>query len=447
MTITVIGTGYVGLVLAVGLADFGHQVTGIDTDAAKIKRLAAGDPVIYEPGLAEYLSRNLAAGRLSFTLAGNEDTGDNNIASGDAAAAIGASDVVFLAVGTPPKDDGNADLRYIEAAADFAAANIRGYTVIVTKSTVPVGTNRAIWARVAKADPSADFDVVSNPEFLREGRAVQDFFHPDRVVLGVASPRARETMEGVYRALNLISVPFVVCGLETAELIKYASNAFLAVKIGFINEMANLADAAGADIHAIARAMGMDGRISPKFLHPGPGFGGSCFPKDCRALAAAGDRFGAEQSIVRATLASNERQKLKPVEKLKKHLPVLKDKRVAVLGLAFKQESARVEGSPALVIIRGLLDGGAEVRAHDPKAMDACRLVLPDITYCASSADALCGADAVITAAEWNEYRGLDLAKAAELMRGRVIIDGRNLFEPEEARAAGFTYEGMGRGV
>jgi len=450
MRISVIGTGYVGLVLAVGLADFGHQVTSIDLDKKKIERLKKGDPVIYEPGLAEYLARNLASGRLSFATLGADALDAGAVSNGeppaDAVAAIKASDAVFLAVGTPPKEDGSADLQYIEAAADTVAANLTGYTVVVTKSTVPVGTNRSLMERIRRLNPNADFDVVSNPEFLREGRAVQDFFHPDRVVLGVTSTRAREVMEGVYRALNLISVPFIVCGLETAELIKYASNAFLAVKIGFINEMANLSDAVGADIHVIARAMGMDGRISPKFLHPGPGFGGSCFPKDCRALAAAGQTFGAEQSIVQAVLVSNERQKHMPVAKLKKHLPILKGKRVAVLGLAFKQETDDVRESPALDTVAALLDEGAVVQVHDPKAMESFEAFFPQILYCCSSYDALKGADALVIITEWNEYRSLDVAKAAGLMMGRVIIDGRNVLDPAACRAAGFVYEGIGRG-
>ncbi|MDT8298775.1 MAG: UDP-glucose/GDP-mannose dehydrogenase family protein, partial [Spirochaetaceae bacterium] len=269
--ITIIGTGYVGLVAAIGLSDFGNRVVGADIDPEKIERLKKGIPPIYEPGIEEYLRRNLESKRLSFTT--------------EVEVAVRGSDVVFLAVGTPPSQDGSADLSYLYAAADTIADNAKGYTVVITKSTVPVGTNRALEDRIRARNPQADVDVVSNPEFLREGKAVQDFFHPDRTVVGTESERAKEVIRTIYRALNLISVPFVWCNRETAELIKYASNAFLATKITFINEMANLAEAVGADIHAVAKTMGMDGRISPKFLHPGPGYGGSCFPKDTKAIA------------------------------------------------------------------------------------------------------------------------------------------------------------------
>ncbi|MCK5735028.1 MAG: UDP-glucose/GDP-mannose dehydrogenase family protein, partial [Spirochaetaceae bacterium] len=293
--ITVIGTGYVGLVAALGLSDFGNRVIGADIDPDKISMLQSGKSPIYEKGIEDYLRRNLDSGRLSFTT--------------DVGKAVCNSEVVFLAVGTPPNEDGSADLSYIEAAVDSIVDNAQGYTVVVTKSTVPVGTNRALQERIDTRNPEGDIEIVSNPEFLREGRAIQDFFHPDSTVIGTESPRAKAVMKNVYRALNLISVPFVWCNLETAELIKYASNAFLATKITFINQMANLADAVGADIHMVSKTMGMDGRISSKFLHPGPGYGGSCFPKDTKAVVSTGSRYGVDMSLIESVISANEEQK------------------------------------------------------------------------------------------------------------------------------------------
>ena len=431
--ITVIGTGYVGLVAAIGLADFGNRVVGADIDPEKIAVLKDGRSPIYEPGIEDYLRRNLDSGRLSFT--------------SDVAVAVRGADVVFLAVGTPPRDDGSADLSYLEAAADTVADNAKGYTVVVTKSTVPVGTNRALEERIRKRNPEADVEVVSNPEFLREGRAVQDFFHPDRTVVGTDSERAREMIRLIYRALNLISVPSVWCNRETAELIKYASNAFLATKITFINQMANLADAVGADIHAVAKTMGMDGRISPKFLHPGPGYGGSCFPKDTMAVASTGDSVGVDMSLIKAVIAGNEAQKKRVVPTLRELVGDLQGLTVAVLGLAFKAETDDIRDSPALTVVADLLESGAAVRAHDPQAAENFRRRLPDTECFATSDEALKGADALILLTEWNEYRSLDLASAAEAMRGRTILDARNLLDPELVRRQGFTYRGIGRGV
>ena len=430
--ITVIGTGYVGLVAAIGLADFGNRVIGVDIDSEKIERLKEGISPIFEQGIEKYLLRNLESGRLSFTT--------------DIPRAVKDSEVVFLAVGTPPKDDGSADLSYLEAAADSIADNVDGYTVVVTKSTVPVGTNRMLEKRILGRNPRADVDVVSNPEFLREGRAVQDFFHPDRTVIGTGSERARKVLRTVYRALNLISVPFVWCNQETAELIKYASNAFLATKITFINQMANLADAVGADIHLVAKTMGMDGRISSKFLHPGPGYGGSCFPKDTKAVVSTGDNFGVDMSLIRSVISANEEQKKRVVTVLREMMGSLEGRRVAVLGLSFKAETDDVRDSPSLTVVEELLKAGAEVRAHDPQGADNFRKIIPDTPCFSSSHEALEGADAMITMTEWNEYRALDLIQAAGKMKGRVILDARNLLDPEYARECGFSYRGLGRG-
>lgn len=430
--IAVIGTGYVGLVAAVGLADFGNNVVGCDIDSEKIEKLNKGIPTIYEHGLEDYLKRNVENGRLSFT--------------GDISDAVKNAEVVFLAVGTPPKDDGGADLSQIEEAAKSVARSMDGYTVVVTKSTVPVGTNRSLRAIIENEAPGKEFDVVSNPEFLREGRAVQDFFHPDRIVIGCESDRARAVMEDIYRALYLIQSPFVWCNLETAELVKYASNAFLAVKITYINQMANLAETVGADIHTIAKSMGMDGRISPKFLHPGPGYGGSCFPKDTRAVVTTGEAFGVDMSLIREAVKANEAQKLRMVEKLKRLLGgSFEGKTVAVLGLAFKSETDDVRESPAITIVQALLEGGAKIRAHDPKAMESFKAIFTDIFYASKSYEAAEGADALVILTEWNEYRTLDLKKASTKMDGNVLLDTRNVLFPEDAQEAGLVYEGVGR--
>ena len=456
--ICVVGTGYVGLIAAVGLADFGNTVVGVDIDAAKVSSLNAGIVPIYEPGVDEYLRRNLERKRLSFTT--------------DVVKAVASTEVVIIAVGTPAQADGEADLGFVGVVADSIAAGLDTYKVIVTKSTVPVGTNCWLRNRIALASgkkPGVDFDVVSNPEFLREGKAISDFFHPDRTVIGYESDRAREIMFDVYRALNVISVPFVWCSLETAELIKYASNAFLAVKITYINEMANLAEAAGADIHAVAKTMGMDGRIGPKFLHPGPGYGGSCFPKDTQALVHIGDRYGVDMSLVRSVIAANERQKLRMIDKLKRLLGIaagqdtatdrmvaagtaagtpslLAGKQIAVLGLAFKQETDDIRDSPALTIVAELMARGASVAAYDAKAMDNFRVIYPGVEYRKDAYDVVAGADALVFVTEWNEFRSLDLARIKKAMKGRVILDTRNLLDVDEVRTLGFLYDGVGRG-
>ena len=434
-TITVLGTGYVGLIQAVGLADFGNRVTAVDIRSDVVERLSAGTPTIFEHDLSEYLSRNLESGRLTFTT--------------DVGRAVAAADVVFVAVGTPEAPDGSADLSQVFAVADQIAAHATGLTVVAIKSTVPVGTNRRFCERLNRAS-SAQFVVASNPEFLREGRAVQDFFHPDRVVIGFADSDpglddAKRLMEEVYRPLYLNSVPFVWTNWETAELIKYASNAFLATKITFINQMANLAEAVGADVTAVARTMGMDGRISPKFLHPGPGYGGSCFPKDTKAVAATGHEFGVEMSLVDAVVHANEEQKLRTARKI----ATLVDSpgaRIGVLGLSFKAETDDVRESPALTIVEYLVDAGYVVRVHDPKANDAFRAVVGErVEYARSAIDCANGADALVILTEWNEYRNLDLPATALVMRGDLIIDTRNLLSPEAVVNAGLRYTGTGR--
>ena len=430
--IAVIGTGYVGLVTSVGLADFGNYVVGVDINPEIVEKLNQGTPTIFEHGLEEYLNRNLKTERLRFTT--------------DIGAALKAAEIVFIAVGTPPKENGSADLSQIENVVKAIAENMDAFQVIITKSTVPVGTNRWIEHQLTAAAPGKEFAVVSNPEFLREGKAVQDFFHPDRVVLGCESDRAREYLEDVYRALNLIHVPFVWCNLETAELVKYASNAFLATKITYINQMANLAEAVGADIHTVARSMGMDGRISSKFLHPGPGYGGSCFPKDTRAIAATGDEFGVDMSIIKEVIAANERQKQRVAERLVFLTGPLQGRTVCILGLAFKAETDDVRESPAIAIAERLLEQGATINVHDPEATRNFAAVFGEQVNCFQTEfEALAGADALLIVTEWNEYRNLDLVRARELMAGNVIYDTRNVLDSDKARSLGFVYAGIGR--
>ncbi len=430
--IAIVGTGYVGLVTGMSLADFGNRVVCVDVDKTKIDMLKAGQIPIYEPGLKEPLDKNVREGRLSFTT----DVDD----------AIKNSEVVFIGVGTPPKENGEADLSYVESVVDSISKNLDGYKVIVTKSTVPVGTNRWIKEEISKKTDSTDFDVVSNPEFLREGHAVHDVFHPDRVVIGHETEKAKEIMIDIYRALYLIETPFLFCNLETAELIKYASNAFLATKITFINQVANLCEEIGADVHKVAKGMGMDGRISPKFLHPGPGYGGSCFPKDTRALVEIGKKCGIDMSLVAEVVRANENQKHRMVDKLEKKLKDLKGKRIGILGLAFKAETDDMRESSSIVVIQKLVERGASVIAHDPQAMNNAKQIFGDsIEYADNEYKVMNNADAIVILTEWNQYRSLDLEMAAKLMKGKVILDTRNLLDIERIEKLGFDYEGVGR--
>ena len=429
--ITVIGTGYVGLIASVGLADFGNQVIGVDRDREKINQLKRGTSPLYEPGIDDYLKRNLESGRLSFTT--------------DIGSAVEKADVVFVAVGTPELADGSPDLRYVDSVVGSIAEKMEGYTVIVIKSTVPVGTNRRIQKQIEEINPDADFDIVSNPEFLREGRAIEDFFHPDRTVLGCETDRAKNVMKSVYRALNVISVPFVWCSLETAELVKYASNAFLATKITFINQMANLAEGVGADIHIVAKSMGMDGRISPYFLHPGPGYGGSCFPKDTKAVVDTGEKVGVDMTLIQSVITANEDQKNRMVDKLEKLVGSLEGKTIALLGLAFKQRTDDIRESASINMTRSLIKKGCSVRAHDPKAMINFKKLFPHITYCKDAYDSAEGADAVVILTEWNEYRSLDLDMLKNALKYPNILDTRNLLDSTELKNAGFLYQGVGR--
>lgn len=434
MNVVMIGTGYVGLVSGACFADFGADVVCVDIDPGKIERLRAGEIPIYEPSLDELVARNVAAGRLQFTT--------------DLPAAVREADLVFIAVGTPSRrGDGHADLSYVYAAARQVAAHLSGYTVIVDKSTVPLGTARQVGRIVREASPTADFDVASNPEFLREGAAIGDFMRPDRVVLGVESERAEALLRELYRPLNLIETPIVVTGLETAELIKYAANAFLATKISFINEMAQLCEQAGADVHDVARGIGLDGRIGRKFLHPGPGFGGSCFPKDTLALIRLAQEAGTPSRIVEAVVEVNAAQKARMVLKIRRALGGSEaGKTIAVLGLTFKPNTDDMREAPALAILPPLLDRGARIRAHDPKGMPEARALLPSaVDYCDDPYSAVDGADALVLLTEWNEYRGLDLDEIKRRMAGRVVVDLRNIYDPRRMADEGFDYHCVGR--
>ncbi len=434
MKIAIIGTGYVGLVSGTCLAEFGHQVTCIDVDVEKITALQQGDVPIYEPGLQPMIEKNVRADRLSFTTSLDP--------------AVGSSDVIFIAVGTPAsrRGDGYADLSYVYEAARQIAPHLRRYTVVVNKSTVPVGTARQVARIIRETNPEAEFDVASNPEFLREGAAIGDFMRPDRVVIGVDNPRAEEILKAVYRPLYLIETPFVITTIETAELIKYASNAFLATKISFINEMANLCEEVGADVHAVAKGMGLDGRIGSKFLHPGPGYGGSCFPKDTRALLRIAQEHGVACRIVEAVTEVNAAQKARMVRKIRHAVGGSEaGKTLAVLGLAFKPETDDMREAPSLTILPALMEHGAVIRAHDPQAMSEAAKHLPELVYCDSPYEACRDADAVILMTEWNEYRALDLPRIKSLLKRPIFIDLRNVYEPEHMVRLGFQYECVGR--
>jgi UDPglucose 6-dehydrogenase len=437
--IVVIGTGYVGSVSGACLADFGNHVICVDTNAEKIEALKRGKIPIYEPGLDIVIARNSSCGRLSFTT--------------DIAAAISESNVVFIAVGTPPADDGSADLAYVEAAARQIGTLISTYTVIVDKSTVPIGTGRKVagWVNeeLTRRGQHIEFDVVSNPEFLREGSAVYDFTHPDRVVIGSDSERARKIMKDVYRSLYLNETPYIETNLESAEMIKYASNAFLAVKITFVNEIANLCEKTGANVRDVTLAMGKDGRIGSKFLHPGPGYGGSCFPKDTRALARIGRENNDIQHIVETTIEVNEKQKLRAAQKIEATLGSLDGKTLAMLGLAFKPNTDDMRESPAITICEYLTSRGAKLRLYDPAAIKEAEWRLSPIKgsvyFAADEYDAMQSADALIIATEWNQFRNIDLSKIKKLLNSPIFFDLRNIYRPEEAAAAGLQYYGIGR--
>ena len=488
MNISIIGTGYVGLVTGTCLADFGLSVTCVDQDETKISLLNSGGVPIYEPNIAPLIEKNVSADRLTFTT--------------DLEKAVKQSKVIFIAVGTPPNHDGSANLKQIEKVAQQIAQHLNEYKVIVNKSTVPIGTaakikeiiskNQNVIARseaTKQSHPSSDipasssvipakagihpsviareqsdrsnphlnrrtdvspvypipFDIVSNPEFLREGSAVYDFTHPDKIVIGTTSDRALKIMQEIYRPLYLIDTPFVITNPETAELIKYACNAFLATKITFINEIANLCDKVGADVHQVAKAMGLDGRISPKFLHPGPGYGGSCFPKDTEALYHFASTCGYDFKLLKGVISANNRQRELMVEKIKHHLGNLKGKTIGILGLSFKQNTDDIRKSPAVDIIQLLLKEGARIRCFDPLAMDNSRKILPNLTYCQDEYETARGSDALVIATEWNQFRNLDLSKIKKLLKSPILLDLRNLYDPATLKTLGFIYEGVGR--
>lgn len=430
-----IGTGYVGLVTGACLAEFGHRVTCMDKDVAKIDRLRQGEIPIYEPGLDALVAKNVKDGRLSFT---------ENLAE-----SVSKAQAVFIAVGTPSsrRGDGYADLTYIYEAARDIARHIKNYTVVVDKSTVPVGTARQVARVIKEANPAAQFDVVSNPEFLREGAAISDFMRPDRVVIGVDSEKATEVMKEVYNPLYLISTPFVVTGLETAELIKYASNAFLAMKISFINEMANVCEAVGADVVDLAKAIGLDGRIGRKFLHAGPGYGGSCFPKDTLALLRIAQENGVAVRSVEAAVEINAAQKARMVKKIREALGGSEaGKTIGVLGLTFKPETDDLRDAPALTILPPLFEKGAKIQAHDPQGMVETAKMFPGFRYVGNAYEACDNADVVVLFTEWNQYRALDLEEVKSRMKLPVFVDLRNVYNPQKMKEAGFAYFGVGRG-
>ena len=431
MNICMVGTGYVGLVTGTCLADFGMNVVCVDIDEGKIRALQEGRIPIYEPGLEELVAKNERAGRLRF--------------STDLAAAIEGSLAIFIAVGTPPLPDGSADLTFVRQVAESIAEHANGYKVVVTKSTVPTGTGKMIEDILEARNGAQEFSVVSNPEFLREGSAVSDFLRPDRVVIGARDEKAIEIMKEVYSPLYLIETPFIVTDVESAEMIKYASNGFLAVKISFINEIARLCELVGADVHAVAKGMGLDKRIGPKFLHPGPGFGGSCFPKDTQAVADLARQQGYRFEIIEAAIAANEKTKARMIEKIEALAGPLSGKTVGVLGISFKPETDDIRESASLRIIADLQARGARVRAFDPAGLENARKVLKDVDYARDAYDCASGCDALVLATEWNEFRALDFGELSRRMKSRALVDLRNVYEPEEMRRMGWAYEGVGR--
>ncbi len=433
MNIAMIGAGYVGLVSGACFSEFGHHVVCIDQDQVKVQRLRRNEIPIYEPGLDSLVARTAAAGRLTF--------------DSDLSAAVAQADLVFIAVGTPSRrGDGHADLSFVREAARQIAKALHGHTVVVTKSTVPVGTGRVVAEIIKQTNPAADFDVVSNPEFLREGSAIDDFMRPNRVVIGAESDRAKEVMRQLYRPLFLIETPILFTGLETAELIKYAANGFLAMKISFINQIADLCEKVGADVHDVARGIGLDGRIGAKFLHPGPGYGGSCFPKDTRALVEIARQAGAPVSLIEATDAFNEARKLQMVDRVRQAVGgSLKGRTVALLGLTFKPNTDDMREAPSLAIGPALVEQGAKVQAHDPEGIAEARRLMPDLAYCDDPYAAMAGADALVLVTEWNSYRALDLRRMKAALKQPIVVDLRNIYRPAEMRAAGFQYSSIGR--
>jgi UDPglucose 6-dehydrogenase len=431
MRIVMIGSGYVGLVSGACLSEFGHEVVCVDTDVGKIEGLKAGKIPIYEPGLDEVVATNVKAGRLSFTT--------------ELASAMAGAGAVFIAVGTPSRrGDGHADLSYVYAAAEEIARHLKGYTVVVTKSTVPVGTNAKVAEIISKARPDAEFDVASNPEFLREGSAIEDFRRPDRVVVGCRTERARAVMREIYRPLYLNETPMVFTTCESSEIIKYASNAFLAAKITFINEMANLCEAVGANVQDVARGMGLDGRIGGKFLHAGPGYGGSCFPKDTLALMKTCQELGTPTKIIEAVVAVNDDRKVAMGAKIEKAFGGVKGKTIAILGLTFKPNTDDMRDAPSLVIVPYLKDKGAKIKAFDPEGMKEAKKHF-DVEWCEETYQTLEGADGLVILTEWNEFRALDLGKVKSLLKQPLLVDLRNIYRPDMMAEAGFHYISVGR--
>lgn len=433
MNICVIGTGYVGLVTGTCFAEFGLHVTCVDSDREKIALLSRGISPIFEPGLEEMIKKNLREGRLVFTTEMDK--------------AVENSLVIFIAVGTPSKKDGSVNMTFIDEVAKSIGENLNGYKVIATKSTVPVGTGeriRKIIQQHAKGK-KINFDIVSNPEFLREGSAIEDFMRPNRVVVGANSDQAIAIMKDLYSPLYLIETPFVITNVETAEMIKYASNAFLATKISFINEIANICERVGADVNIVAKGMGLDQRIGPKFLHAGPGYGGSCFPKDTLAIAKIAEKHGYRFEIVRAVMQVNERQKEMMVAKIKKAVGILKGKTLGVLGLSFKPNTDDMREAPSITIIQSLQKEGAKIKAYDPQAMEAAKKIFKNIEYGRDAYEVGKGSDALIIITEWNQFRNLDLKRLKNIMKSPIFIDLRNIYDPAKMREAGFKYFGVGR--
>ena len=431
MRIVMVGAGYVGLVSGACLSQFGHEVICVDSDPARLRALEAGIIPIYEPGLDEVVATNVRAQRLSFT--------------GDLGGAVRSANAVFIAVGTPSREeDGEADLSHVFSAAREIAANLNGYTVVVNKSTVPVGTGARVYDLIRAARPDADFDVASNPEFLREGSAIEDFRHPDRIVVGCESERARDVMREIYRPLYINETPILFTGRESAELIKYASNAFLATKITFINEMADLCERVGADVKDVARGVGLDKRIGSKFLHAGPGFGGSCFPKDTLALLRTSQAHGATTRIVEAVVSVNDRRKQAMVEKIESAFGGLRGKTVALLGLTFKPNTDDMRDAPSLAIVPALIARGARVRAYDPEGMEQARKMMA-VETCSDAYEPMKGADGLVLLTEWNEFRALNLVRVRELLNRNLIVDLRNIYNPAQMAFYGFNYVSIGR--